>query len=380
MTGTDCGCRRGSPAGYPAMRRAGGAGDGLTSDPMSWKLGLASAEVGRGTPRAGGAGDCSAFPPDIRVQVAAAWEPLSRIYQAFAGFAITTNASVIAASGPLAFITGPFVVLGVLLNVLPYVVIEVLLNCNLGQQVQRQARLARENLDMLNMVPDATPIPGLGDIKRAVGLVRPFLLAAEQGNTPSLASVTKLAQAAGILDQVPAPVVSALTGLVEAAGLQAPAPPPFSKWIQLAGNEGAKAITDTKRRAMTTLFKGSPWFLPEQAAAAKAATTIPYPPPLPPPPASARESAIPAAKPRARAAAAEKAAANAAAGRTMADVIAAEKKKEQVDAAKDKARASAAEKAKANAASGKTFQQIVQEEAAKEAEKASSVMRLLRLW
>lgn len=328
---------------------------------MSLKLGIVRAGGHR---RAGGAGDCSAFPPDLRVKVAAAWDPLARVYQAFAGFQIQMAANALLISGPLAFITAPWIVLGVLLNVLPYIVVEVLINCNLGQQVQRQARIARENLDLVDRIPGGGLVPGLSDIKRAVALARPFLVAVERGSAPSVADVGALAQAAGVLDSVPGAEVAQLTGLVDAAGIRVPAAPSVSPWLTVAG-AGGRVIVDRKRTALQQYLVGSPTFMPAAAAAAEAARRLPYPQAPGVPADLTREERIQLAKARAREEIMEKAAANKAAGITFADLVKQEQRKRAIEEAKARAREEITRKAKENA--GKTMPEIIREEQQKKA-------------
>jgi hypothetical protein len=275
------------------------------------------------------------------MKVASAWEPLARVFQAFAAFEMTLLPSLLAMQGPFVVITGPFIAVGLLLNVVPYVAVEVMLNCDLGEQVKRQAKMCRENLDLVASSGSVLPIPGMSEVKQAIAMVRPFLVAAEAGLMPAAGDVTKLAAAAGVLDGVGADQLGTLEALVEGCGLHLPEPPDTSPWLAVAGAAGAAAIVGANRQALSKMLQGYPMMMPAAAADAAAARQYPMPSLPAADAATAKAEAFAIAKAKAKAEMEAKARANAEA-----------RKAEAKATAKAKAKAEMEAKARANAAAG----------------------------
>lgn len=155
------------------------------------------------TPKPGGstAGSCSALnaiPPRERVAIRSAALGIKDAAQVATFIAVEAQGSIWSLLGPFLFLLWPIVVVNVVALVLPYVVLSLLIDCDVTRALQNEASAARRNIRRIrdaSRVPGAMLIPYAGEMLESANLADIFLAEVEAGRFPSPAAWGKALQA-----------------------------------------------------------------------------------------------------------------------------------------------------------------------------------------
>lgn len=136
------------------------------------------------------AAQCSALnaiPPRERVAIRAAALGIKDAAQAATFIAVEAQGSVWSLLGPFLFLLWPIVVINVVALVLPYVVLSLLIDCDVTQALKNEAASARRNIGRIragSRMPGAMLIPYAAEMLEAANLADIFLREVEAGRFP----------------------------------------------------------------------------------------------------------------------------------------------------------------------------------------------------